>query len=133
MWKLNEAKNVHNNFHGVRVRGRNKTSLHSFLNKSSYEWPPNKKWSFQRIVNLEYRPTDKGRVFTWSGKSGKVREFVRGSRGKKFYPCNFLTLIKNNMRAEMCAVNFIWQSVVYMMLLFTSSIKIVIVRTHHLF
>ena len=50
------------------------------------------------------------RVSTWSGKSGKVREFVRGSkkvreikdslekvgkvREENFYPCNFLTAIK---------------------------------------
>ena len=53
--------------------------------------------------------TNKGRVPILLGKSGKVREFVRGSgkvREENFYPCKFLTFKKNRkkMHVEMCAV-----------------------------
>ena len=41
------------------------------------------------FVILEFLPTNKGRVSTRSGKSGKVREFVRGSGVKIFIHANF--------------------------------------------
>ena len=60
------------------------------------------------------------RVSTWSGKSGKsrkVREFVRGSgkvreirdflekvREENVYPCNFLTSTEKHLHIEMYVV-----------------------------
>ena len=64
------------------------------------------KYSFCDFVKItqKFRAFSCYRVSTWSGKSGKVVEFVRGSgivrgirdflekvREENFYPCNFLT------------------------------------------
>ena len=35
------------------------------------------------FATLEFPPTNKDKVFTWLGKSEKVREFVRGSGKSK--------------------------------------------------
>ena len=82
------------------------------------------------FVTLEFPPTSKSRVSTWSGKSQKVREYDQGKVGRKFLSMQFLTSIKKIISTQKCLqLNCIWQSVVYMMLLFASSIKMIIVRT----
>ena len=67
------------------------------------------KYSFYDFVKIpqKFHAFSYYRVSTWSGKSEKVVEFVRGSgivreigdflekvREENFYPCNFLTLKK---------------------------------------
>ena len=80
------------------------------------------------FVTLEFPPTSKSRVSTWSGKSQKVREYDQGKVGRKFLSMQFLTSIKKIISTQKCLqLNCIWQSVVYMMLLFASSIKMIIV------
>ena len=60
--------------------------------------------------------------------SGKVREiwyFLEKVREENFYPCKFLTFKKTICMQKCVQLNCIWQSVVYMMLLFASSIKMI--------
>ena len=84
------------------------------------------------FVTLEFPPTNKGRVFTRSRKSGKIKEFVRGSaksQWENFYPCKLVTCKNIICTQKFVQLSCIWQSVVYMMLLFAFGIKMVIVRS----
>ena len=88
------------------------------------------------FVTLEFPPTNKGRVFTRSRKSGKIKEFVRGSaksQWENFYPCKFVTFKNIICTQKFVQLNCIWQSVVYIMLLFAFGIKMIIVRSPPLF
>ena len=64
-----------------------------------------------------------------SGKVREIRNFLEKVREENFYPRNFITSIKNKLHAEKCVfecqLNCIRQSVLYMMLLFASSIKMI--------
>ena len=84
------------------------------------------------FVTLEFPPTNKGRVFTRSRKSGKIKEFVRGSaksQWENFYPCKLVTCKNIICTQKFVQLSCIWQSVVYMMLLFAFGIKMIIVRS----
>ena len=85
------------------------------------------------FVTLEFPPTNKDRVSTGSGNSGKVRKFVRGQekcQGRNVLSMQIFNFNKKVMCTQECLqLNCIWQSVVYMILLFASSIKIIIVQT----
>ena len=93
--------------------------------------PPKKKFLYYPLMGLQFWPWS----FHQQGQgfhSREVREFVRGSRKvlekvreENFYPCKFLTFKKNMCMKKCVQLNCIWQSVLYMMLLFASSIKII--------
>ena len=91
-------------------------------------------WAFVFDLGIS---TNKGRVSTpgkWEnlledqGKSKKFDIFSKKSgksKEKKFYPCKFLTFKKTICMHKCVQLNCIWQSVVYMMWLFASSIKMI--------
>ena len=93
--------------------------------------PPKKKFLYYPLMGLQFWPWS----FHQQGQgfhSREVREFVRGSRKvlekvreENFYPCKFLTFKKNMCMKKCVQLNCIWQSVLYMMLLFASSIKMI--------
>ena len=71
--------------------------------------------------------TNKGRVST-PGKWGNLledQEKSGKSKGRKFLSMQILTLKKTICMQKCVSLNCIWQSVVYKMLLFASSIKMI--------
>ena len=62
-------------------------------------------------------------------KSGKLEIFFKKSwkrQGRKFYPCKFLTSIKNHMDTDMWAVElYMAISCIYDAIIFSSSIKMI--------
>ena len=73
-------------------------------------------------------PGKSGNLLEDQEKSGKFDIFWKKSgksKGKKFYPCVFLTFKKTICIQKYVQLNCIWQSVVYMMFLFASSIKMI--------
>ena len=86
-WKLNDTKNFRKNFHdvletGIRVEIKRLIFFHEQI---KFELAPKKKW----FVALEFLPTNKGRVCTWSGKSGNLLEDQGKVSGENFYLCKF--------------------------------------------
>ena len=94
-WKLNEAQKFHKNFHNVLERGVEveiKCHITLFREQIKFRVVPKKEvekpWVLVFYLGIS---TNKGRVSTLLGKSGKVRE----KSGKNtFCPCKFLTLKK---------------------------------------
>ena len=100
-------------------RGRNTTSLHASKNKSSYELPL-KNDGISSDVHKNHRSSFVALAWNLLEYQGKVKGEI--------YPCKFLTSIKIIWMQKYVQFYCIWQSVVYMMLLFASSIKMIIVR-----
>ena len=140
-WKLNEPTNFRKNFHdvlksrvGVEIKCHCIVQWTNWVTSGPYEFPGVfiknlRSW----FVTLWFPPTNKGRVSTGSGKSGKVRGFVKGSgksQGWKFLSMQIFNFNKKVICTQKCVqLICIWQSVAYMMLLFASSIKVIIVWT----
>ena len=82
-WKLNEAKNFHKKFHDVLervVEPEIKCHITFFCEQIELRVTPKKEVEKPRVLVFDLRIfTNKDRVSTLLGKSGKVREFVRGS------------------------------------------------------
>ena len=135
-----EAKNFHKIFYDVLERGFGveHMSWAIFYEQIELRVAPKKKKAFPGVFiknqrswfdTFEFLPSNKGRVST---QAGKVRKFVRGSG--KIQCRKFLSIQIFNFNKKICTqkcvhLNCIWQSVVYMMLLFASSIKMIKVRT----
>ena len=83
LWKLNEAKNFHNNFHDMLEMGLGveiKCHITFFWEQIKVRVVPKKEVEKPCILVFDLGiSTNKGRVSTLLGKLGKVREFVRGS------------------------------------------------------
>ena len=84
------------------------------------EFPPTKAgFPLQESQGICYRiRKSQGNLIFFGKSQGKVRE-------ENFYPCKFLTFKKTICMQKCVQLNCIWQSVVYMMLLFASSIKMI--------
>ena len=89
----------------------------SFL---TLEFPPTRAgFPLQGGQGICYRiRKSQGNLIFFGKSQGKVRE-------ENFYPCKFLTFKKTICMQKCVQLNCIWQSVVYMMLLCASSIKMI--------
>ena len=61
-----------------------------------------------------------------SGNVREIRDFFGKSQGRKFLSMQFFNVSKKIICMQICVkLNCIWQSVLYMMLLFASSVKMI--------
>ena len=83
LWKLNEVKNFHKNFYDVLERGVRveiKCYITFFHEKIELRVAPKTEVEKPRVLVFDLGiSTNKGTVSTLLGKSGKVKESVRGS------------------------------------------------------
>ena len=100
--------------------------------KKEVEFPwlfMNKLVAFSQVLvfDLGISTSNKGRVFTWSGQSVKIKEFVRGSliqrkvTEENLHPCKFLTSIKKSYaHRDVCSL-IVYGNQLYNPIIFASS------------